>query len=70
MSLVLCRTESLCPEGFCNINNLFELNFEQASALEVWRPASAVIGGNAMRGAINAVTKIPNSNSVSLEEPT
>ena len=58
----------LRPQGFCNINNLFELNFEQASALEVWRgPASAVIGGNAMRGAINAVTKIPNSNSVSLE---
>ena len=33
----------LRPQGFCNINNLFELNFEQASALEVWRgPASAV----------------------------
>ena len=32
----------LRPQGFCNINNLFELNLEQAQAVEVWRgPASA-----------------------------
>ena len=27
----------LRPQGFCNINNLFELNLEQAQAIEVWR---------------------------------
>lgn len=56
------------PAGFCNINNLFELNTEQARALEVWRgPASALLGGNALRGAINAETPAPVGNSVSLE---
>ncbi len=45
------------PAGFCNINNLFELNTEQAAAIEVVRgPASALFGGNALHGAINAVT--------------
>ncbi|MFM7119806.1 MAG: TonB-dependent receptor, partial [Gammaproteobacteria bacterium] len=56
------------PAGFCNINNLFELNTEQARALEVWRgPASALLGGNALRGAINAETPAPERNAFSLE---
>ena len=47
----------LRPAGFCNINNLFEMNTELASVLEVVRgPASALFGGNALHGAINAVT--------------
>ena len=45
------------PPGFCNVNNLFELNTEQAVAIEVVRgPASALFGGNALRGVINTVT--------------
>ena len=45
------------PAGFCNVNNLFEINTEQAAAVEIVRgPASALFGGNALHGAINAVT--------------
>ncbi|MYD43182.1 MAG: TonB-dependent receptor [Gammaproteobacteria bacterium] len=45
------------PASFCNVNGLFELNTEQASAIEVIRgPASSRFGGNALHGAINAVT--------------
>ena len=56
------------PAGFCNINNLFEVNSEQAAAIEVWRgPASALLGGNALRGAINFLTPAPTRNQVSLE---
>jgi iron complex outermembrane recepter protein len=44
------------PAGFCNVNNLFEINIEQAAAVEVIRgPASALYGGNALHGVINAV---------------
>ena len=56
------------PHGFCNINNLFELNTEQAAAIEVWRgPASAVLGGNALHGAINVITPIPDQSLIALE---
>lgn len=56
------------PHGFCNINNLFELNTEQAAAVEVWRgPASAVLGGNALHGAINVITPVPDQNSIAIE---
>ncbi len=56
------------PQGFCNVNNLFEINHEQARAIEVWRgPASAVLGGNALHGAINVVTPTPQGTSVRLE---
>ena len=45
------------PAGFCNVNNLFEMNTEQAAAIEVVRgPASALFGGNALHGVVNAVT--------------
>ena len=45
------------PPGFCNVNNLFELNTEQAVAIEVVRgPASALFGGNALHGVVNTVT--------------
>lgn len=44
------------PAGFCNVNNLFELNVEQAAAVEVIRgPASALYGGNALHGVVNVV---------------
>lgn len=42
------------PIGLCNVNGLFELNIEQADRIEVLRgPASAIFGGNALRGVIN-----------------
>lgn len=42
------------PVGFCNVNGLFELNIEQADAIEVLRgPASPLFGGNALHGVIN-----------------
>ncbi len=45
------------PAGFCNINNLFEINSEQAARIEVLRGAgSALFGSNALHGAINVVT--------------
>ncbi|MEZ5597809.1 MAG: TonB-dependent receptor [Pseudomonadales bacterium] len=56
------------PTGFCNVNNLFELNVEQAAALEVWRgPGSAALGGNALKGAINVQSRLPEANRVGLE---
>ena len=56
------------PAGFCNVNNLFEVNTEQASAIEVWRgPASAVLGGNAIHGAINVVTPTHVGKGISIE---
>ncbi len=48
------------PTGFCNINNLFELNTEQAAAIEVLRgPGTALHGSNALHGVINIVTPTP-----------
>ena len=45
------------PAGFCNINNLFELDTEGAEAIEVVRgPASALFGGNALHGVVNVVS--------------
>ena len=56
------------PAGFCNVNNLFEVNAEQAGGIEVWRgPASAALGGNALHGAINVLTPDPDASSLSLE---
>ena len=59
---------ALRPQGFCNVNNLFELNLEQAQAVEVWRgPASAVLGGNALHGAINSVSPMPQGKTLGIE---
>ena len=45
------------PKGFCNVNGLFELFTEEATALEVIKgPASARFGGNALHGVINVVS--------------
>ena len=56
------------PTGFCNINNLFELNSEQAAGIEVWRgPGSAMLGGNALRGAVNLRTRLPEGFQIGLE---
>jgi outer membrane receptor protein involved in Fe transport len=48
------------PAGFCNVNELFEVDFAQAAAVEVARgPASSQYGANALHGAINIVTPRP-----------
>lgn len=48
------------PVGFCNLNQLFEIDTAQAAALEVLRgPGSAVHGSNALHGAINLRTPLP-----------
>ncbi|MDZ7825964.1 MAG: TonB-dependent receptor plug domain-containing protein [Gammaproteobacteria bacterium] len=68
-NLMLENGVPIRPAGFCNINNLFEVNTEQASALEVVRgPASALYGGNALHGVINVVAPRPDGDTrLSLE---
>lgn len=44
------------PAGFCNVNELFEINSEQADAIEVVRgPGNALYGSNALHGIINVL---------------
>ncbi|GAB5414548.1 MAG: hypothetical protein Cons2KO_21510 [Congregibacter sp.] len=51
---------SLRAPGFCNANQLFDLNSEQAGAIEVIRgPGTAVFGANAVHGVINSLTADP-----------
>jgi iron complex outermembrane receptor protein len=51
---------SLRAPGFCNVNQLFDANTEQASSLEVLRgPASTMYGSNAVHGVINVLTPNP-----------
>ncbi len=45
------------PVGFCNLNEMFELNYEQASVIEVLRgPGSALFGASAVHGIVNVLT--------------
>jgi outer membrane receptor protein involved in Fe transport len=45
------------PVGFCNLNEMFELNYEQAGAIEVLRgPGSAMYGASAVHGIVNNLT--------------
>ena len=51
---------SLRAPGFCNVNQLFDANFEQARRIEVIRgPATALYGSNAMHGVINVLSAAP-----------
>jgi len=59
------------PSGFCNVNQMFELNTEQAGRIEVIRgPGNALYGSNALHGIVNVLTpdlaESPGSN-LSLE---
>ncbi|TDF35146.1 TonB-dependent receptor [Alteromonadaceae bacterium M269] len=48
---------SLRGPGFCNVNQLFDVNTEQAGAIEVIRgPGSSLYGSNAVHGIINVIT--------------
>ena len=45
------------PTGFCNLNEMFELNYEQAGQIEVLRgPGSSMFGASAVHGVINLIT--------------
>jgi iron complex outermembrane receptor protein len=57
------------PSGFCNVNQLFEVNLEQADAVEVVRgPGSSLYGSNAMHGLVNVFTGEPGTaGKLSLE---
>jgi outer membrane receptor protein involved in Fe transport len=58
--LILEDSIPIRPIGFCNVNELFELDFEQAQAIEVLRgPGSALYGSNAMHGTINVLPPDP-----------
>lgn len=49
------------PTGFCNVNEMFEINTEQARSVEVLRgPAGVVYGSGAMHGAINVIQAAPD----------
>src|SRR5688572_16763689 len=51
------------PVGFCNLNEMFELNYEQAGALEILRgPGSAMFGASAVHGVVN--TRTPDVDSL------
>jgi outer membrane receptor protein involved in Fe transport len=45
------------PVGFCNVNDLFEVNTEQAGSIEVYRgPGPAYYGASAVHGIVNVRT--------------
>ncbi len=49
------------PVGTCNVNELFEVNLEQAAAIEVLRgPGSTLYGSSAVHGIINVVPPVPD----------
>jgi iron complex outermembrane receptor protein len=62
---------SLRAPGFCNVNQLFDANFEQAQRIEVIKgPATALYGSNAMHGVINILSAPPSEqldHSLALE---
>jgi iron complex outermembrane receptor protein len=48
------------PSGFCNVNQLFEVNLTQANQLLVLRgPGTVTYGSNALHGAIDVLTPGP-----------
>ncbi len=59
------------PAGFCDVNALFDINTEQARAIEVVRgPGSVLYGSNALDGIVNVLTRRPGyepRKSASLE---
>ena len=56
------------PTGLCNVNQLFEVNTEQASGLEAWRgPGTVFYGSNAIHGVINSLSPEIERSYLSLE---
>ncbi len=59
--LVLEDSIPIRPVGNCNVNELFEVNIEQAAAVEILRgPGSALFGSNAAHGIINVIPPLPD----------
>ena len=53
------------PAGFCNTNQLIEVNAEQARAIEVIRgPGNALSGSNALHGVVNVLMPEPGAAAV------
>ena len=53
------------PAGFCNINQLIEVNGEQAQSIEVIRgPGNALFGSNALHGIVNFLMPMPGKVNV------
>ena len=53
------------PVGFCNVNELFEINTEQAQSIEVLRgPGTALYGSSAMHGTVNVLQPVPTDSAV------
>lgn len=53
--------------GLCNVNQLFDLNTEQAQRIEVLRgPGTVLHGSDALHGVINVITKAPASDQETL----
>jgi len=48
------------PVGFCNVNEMFEINTEQADSIEVLRgPSNSLYGSSAVHGAVNVLQAAP-----------
>jgi outer membrane receptor protein involved in Fe transport len=59
--LVLEDSIPIRPVGSCNVNELFEVNIEQAAAVEILRgPGSSLFGSNAVHGIINVILPLPD----------
>jgi outer membrane receptor protein involved in Fe transport len=62
---------SIRAPGFCNANQLFDINYEQAASIDVLRsPSGTLYGGNALHGVINIISAdafTNNNNSVGLQ---
>ena len=55
---------SLRAPGFCNVNQLFDANTEQAVKIEVLKgPATALYGSGAMHGLINVLSPSPTEKT-------
>jgi iron complex outermembrane recepter protein len=52
------------PAGFCNVNQLFEIDTEQAQSIEVIRgPGNALYGSNALHGTVNVLMPMQGNRS-------
>lgn len=48
------------PTGFCNVNQLMEVDTEQAQSIELVRgPGNALFGSNALHGIVNVLMPMP-----------
>ncbi|MGB3622788.1 MAG: TonB-dependent receptor [Ketobacter sp.] len=55
------------PTGFCNVNELFDLNTEQAQQIEVLRgPGTSLHSSDAVHGVINVISPAPAAESEAL----